>query len=112
MAQKRCDQCGCFVHLTDLMPQDDQFDEELAIECGFNPDSDDEYSEKWEQFHYVQDQWECNNCGCTAWYTEGERYYFDPEECNYSAEAKPLTPKAQAAQERKRQEEAGQQRMF
>jgi hypothetical protein len=111
MAKHRCEICGRYMRLTDLEPQDDAFDEELAIECGFNPDIDTEFDDRWARFHYVQDQWECENCGVMEWYTEGKKYYFDPDAINWLG-AKPITLKEQAEINRQAQEAAGQLRLF
>lgn len=113
---KKCEDCGKFMALTDLMPDEDEFDEELAYECGM---TDDEYNDaifdtegKWSRFRYVQDQWECATCQSTEWHTEGKRYYYDYERNGYFEDVKPLTPKETIAQENRRLEKAGQQRMF
>lgn len=110
---KHCPDCGRFMALTDLLPENDEFDEELAIDCGFDPDHDDIFDERWQRFNYVQDQWECTNCNTLEWYTEGRRYYFDPAKGDYSARApkRPLTETELAALENARQEKAGQLRL-
>lgn len=108
---KKCEDCGRFMRLTDRMPQDDEFDSELAIECGYDENGDSPYDMKWRGFAYVQAQWECTTCDTIEWHTEGKKYYFNPESGNYDGE-KPLTPKDKLRIERETQEAAGQQRLL
>lgn len=109
---KNCPECGKFMALTDLLPQDDEFDYELAVECGFDERNDSEFDDKWQAFRYVQDQWECDSCGISIWHVEGLRYYYEPESNSYQKTAKPFTPQELAIRERLEQEAAGQPRMF
>lgn len=109
----KCPTCGKFMHLSDVMPIDDEFDDELAFECGYTEDDIDNlpYEDLW-KFHYIQDQWECGGCFYSEWHTEGLKYYFDPERNNYYLDAKPLTPNEKLILENKMQEENGQLRLF
>lgn len=113
MPKKRCDDCGRFMKLTDRLPMEDEFDYELARECGYTDEQIDELS-RFDpplcQFVYVQDLWECDNCHSSQWHTEGPKYYYDHEANNYLA-AKPITPKEQAELDRQAQEAAGQLRL-
>jgi len=111
MAKKKCQLCGRFMRLTDVMPDSVDFDYELAIECGLTPDQETDarwdYDGKWSHFHYIQDLWECENCQIDEWHTEGKRYYWNYAEGNYSEAYKPLTPKEQAELERQAQAARG-----
>lgn len=115
MAKKKCEMCGRFMALTDLMPDESEFDDELAYECGLLPEDEHKalFDSKgyWSLFHYIQDQWECDNCNATVWHTEGQKHYWNPATGNYDG-AKPLTPTEITALERQAQEAAGQARMF
>ena len=116
MASKRCEYCGRFMRLTDLMPQDDAVDEELALLHGITQeelDTLDPYESKLQKYVYVQDQWECDNCQYTIWHTEGEKYYYNPRTNDYSAKAPkaPLTEAQRAAQHNRQQERKGQLRL-
>lgn len=85
---KKCEFCGRFMALTDEYSSfDDDFDEELAIEHGFDPETDSQVDDKWLGYHYVQDQWGCDNCDVAETHVEGKRYYFNPEAINYTADA-------------------------
>lgn len=114
---KRCEDCGRFMKLGDRMPydDDDDFDEELARECGLTEDQLDEAhgdSEgKWSRFRYVLEQWECDNCDTLEPHLEGPRYYWNPKSGWYDGQ-KPTTPKERAAQKREHQKAAGQLDMF
>lgn len=113
---KKCENCGRFMKLTDLMPDTEKFDEETAHACGYDERySDDMFDEKWERFHYIQDTWECDHCQCYEWHTEGPRYYWNPDSCNYDGK-RPETDKEReqrlAREKRERLEAAGQMRMF
>jgi len=101
------------MRLTDRLPMDDEFDRELAIECGFTDEQldGDRFELPLSQFVYVQDQWECESCQVTEWHTEGPRYYYNAETNQYDA-PKPLTLKERAALERQAQEAAGQLKLF
>lgn len=111
---KRCPDCGRFMALTDLLPSEDEFDEELAIECGLTDEQldGDPFEPPLCNFRYVQDLWECSTCGSIIWHTEGQRYYYDYENNWYYAESKPLTPKEKIAIENQQQEQAGQLRLI
>ena len=110
---KKCPICGKFMHLSDVLPFDDDFDEELAYACGYSEDDLDNlpYEDLW-QFHYVYDQWVCDGCFMSLDHTEGKKYYFDPARNGYYVDAKPLTPSEKIARENQAQEEAGQLRLF
>lgn len=101
--------------LTDLMPEEDEFDLELAIECGLTPEQEDDAhwdtQGKWSRFRYIQDQWECENCDTLMWHVEGKKYYWNPRSGNYDG-SKPLTPKERARKANQRQEKAGQLRLM
>jgi hypothetical protein len=114
MATKRCEDCGRFMRLTDLMPQDDQVDVELALQCGFTQQEIDTlhpYDSPLSRFVYVQDQWECDNCQTTQWHTEGKKHYWNDTAGDYSGE-RPLTLEEQRQrrieQARKQALDAGQ----
>src|ERR1043165_7063868 len=93
--------------LTNLLPMwgEDEFDDELALECGYTEEQiDDRYRsdatfEEMSRFNYVQDVWECSGWGNTENHDESPKYYYNPETNNYDA-PKPLTLKEQAEQER------------
>lgn len=87
---KRCEFCGRFMRLTDELPMDDDFDCELAAQHGFRVGIDSPFDDKWERFHYVQDQWECAACGTQQSHIEGKRYYYRTDVNNY-VEGKPHT---------------------
>lgn len=111
---KKCEGCGRFMALRNIIPDSDEFDEELAFECGLTEDQLDEaynFDSKWARFRYIQDQWECDECQTQMSHEEGKRYYWNPKSGNYDG-AKPLTPKEKVLREQKRQEKAGQQRLF
>jgi hypothetical protein len=97
------------------MPIDDEFDEELAFECGLTEDGLlDVYGDidgEWSRFHYVYDQWECRSCDVYYDHVDGPRHYWNPETRAYDG-AKPQTPKERAIQEREQQEAAGQLRLI
>lgn len=81
---KRCEFCGRFMALTDVLPMDDdEFDYELAGQHGFCEDFDSPFDDQWARFHYVQDQWECDNCQTQEWHVEGKRYYYRADVNNY-----------------------------
>lgn len=109
---KKCEDCGKFMKLTNLMPDEDEFDFDLAYECGLTEEEEGDamldLKGGWSRFRYIQDQWECESCQVTEWHTEGQRYYYDYERNNYFADAKPLTPCEIAEQARQAQEDAGQ----
>lgn len=113
MPTKRCPTCGRFMALSDTMPlwDEDEFDMALAVECGFDIDTDDKLDEQWIRFSYVLDQWYCKSCVRLEPHTSGKRYYFNPDSGWYDGE-KPLTPKEQIVLENQRQEAAGQLRLF
>ena len=102
---KKCSECGKFMHLTDRMPMDDEFDSELFIAAGYDEDDYNPDNDNHIRFHYVQDQWECSSCEGTEWYTEGKRYYYNPATNNYDGNA-PLTLEQQ---KQKRIEDAKEQ---
>lgn len=111
---KKCQFCGRFMNLTDLMPQDDELDEELALSHGFTQDeldTLDPFESPLSKYIYVQDQWECDNCQTTEWHTEGKKYYWNDASGNYDADA-PISPaekqRIEREQERQRAIDAGQ----
>jgi hypothetical protein len=111
---KKCQFCGRFMTLTDLMPQDDVLDEELALSHGFTQhelDTLDPFESPLSKYIYVQDQWECDNCQTTEWHTEGKKYYWNDASGNYDADA-PISPtekqRIEREQERQRAIDAGQ----
>jgi len=94
MSYKKCPTCGKFMHLTDRLPKDDQFDYELARECGLTQEQIDKAyhgDSPYSRFFYVQDQWECGGCFKLIPHTEGQRYYYNPFFADYNG-TKPLTP--------------------
>lgn len=114
MPKKRCEDCGRFMRLTDLMPDDDDIDTDLALAHGFTQqeiDTLDPYDSPLGKYVYIQDQWECDNCNTTQWHTEGNKYYWNEVSGNYDAEA-PLSPvektRIEAASERQQALDAGQ----
>lgn len=114
MPKKRCELCGRFMRLTDLMPEDDDVDEELALAHGFTRhelDTLSPYDSPLSKYVYVQDQWECDNCDVTEWHTEGEKYYWNENSGNYDANA-PASPEEKqridAQKERQQAKDAGQ----
>ena len=111
---KKCPECGKFMALTDLLPDEDEFDDELAAECGLTDEQrdGDPFEPPLCTFRYVQNLWECNTCDLVIWHTEGPRYYYDYNQNWYYADSKPLTPKEIAARERQAQENAGQMKLF
>ena len=109
---KNCPECGKFMALSEYLPDDDEFDDELAIECGFDETVDSMFDDKWQSFHYVNDLWVCSGCDWQEWHTDGPRFYFDAERMNYFADAKPVTPKEEALLQRIFQEANGQKRLF
>ena len=111
---KRCPECGRFMGLTDLLPDEDEFDDELAAACGLTDEQmdGDPFEPPLCNFRYVQNLWVCEPCGLEIWHEEGKRYYYDYEMNWYTEEAKPLTPQEQIALENQRQEAAGQLTMF
>lgn len=115
MARKRREDCGRFMRLTDRLPDDDEFDEQLAIACGLTDEQIDEaqwdYDGEHSRFHYVNDQWECEHCETVMADDTGRRYYWNPASGNYDGE-RPLTPKQRAALEAHQQEKAGQLRLL
>jgi hypothetical protein len=111
---KKCQFCGRFMNLTDLIPQDDELDEELALSHGFTQDeldTLDPFESPLSKYIYVQDQWECDNCQTTEWHTEGKKYYWNDASGNYDADA-PISPtkkqRIEREQERQRAIDAGQ----
>lgn len=114
--RKRCSECGKFMKIDDLVFFDDEeFDEELAIACGYTEEQIENLSpfdEPLNRFIYVQDCWTCSgeDCSNTECYTEGPKYYYNPDTNNYDG-PKPLTLKEQAEIERLKQEAAGQLRL-
>lgn len=110
--RKKCEDCGKFMAKTDYLPYDDEFDTELAYECGLTEEGEYDAlfddSGEWSRFRYVQDVWECRGCGAWEEDHDGPRYYYDHIRNNYFLDAKPLTPKEIAEQARQAQEDAGQ----
>jgi hypothetical protein len=111
---KKCQFCGRFMNLTDLIPQDDVLDEELALSHGFTQDeldTLDPFESPLGKYRYVQDLWVCGNCDIEEWHTEGKRYYWNEESGNYDADA-PISPtekqRIERKQERQRAIDAGQ----
>lgn len=114
MMKKKCPDCGKFMALTNRLPYEDEFDEELALECGITEEQINTIfpgDAPLNRFTYVQDMWECSGCDTLFWHTEGEKYYYNPETNNYDA-PKPITLKEQAEIERLKQEAAGQLRLL
>lgn len=112
--KKRCESCGRFMRLTDEVDlEDENFDEELANQCGLSWDDEgfSPFEEPYCRFNYVQCQWECTNCNTYVAHAEGEKFYYNPDENNYTG-ARPLTLREQAEQARQAQEDAGQLRLF
>lgn len=112
--RKRCEFCGRFMKLTDEVDMDSEnFDEELANACGLSRDDEDfdPFNEPYCRFNYVQYEWECSNCNVHVTHEEGEKFYYNPDENNYTG-PKPLTLREQAEQARLAQEAAGQMRLF
>lgn len=116
MQRKRCQNCGAFLAKTDLLPEDDEFDFDLAIACGY---SEEQISESWEglhddaiaRFRYVTPVWECGKCDIEYTFdTDPERFYYDPDVNGYNA-PRPLTPMEQLKEDLARQELAGQMRL-
>lgn len=106
----RCPDCKGEDIEKDLMPEDDEYDDDLARECGFDPDDIATY-DAHPEFSYIHARMECLNPECGAVYSYGRRWYFDAAKGDYSAEP-PLTPRQKAELERQAQEAAGQMRMF
>jgi len=109
---KKCEYCGRFMKLSDLLPDDDEFDIELAIKCGLLPEDEQEaygdFDGEWSRFRFVYDQWHCDNCDVMEDHTQGKRYYWNADSGNYDANA-PLTPAEIDALER---QAAGQLPLF
>ena len=88
----KCETCGRFMALTNLMTEDDELDDELALQCGYDRAYIDEhwFDDDLRRFVYIQDQWECSYCYTTQWHTEGKKYYWNEDSGHYDAE-RPLT---------------------
>lgn len=100
--------------LTDLLPDIDEFDEELAAQCGLTNDElkGDSFEPPLCNFNYIQDVWKCSSCGHEEWHEEGPRYYYNYEANWYSIDFKPLTPAEQVAKENRELEAAGQLKLW
>lgn len=111
---KKCPECGKFMKLTDLLPEDDEFDDELAAKCGITDEqlNGDPFEPPLCNFNYVQDLWKCSSCNHEEWNTEGQRYYYSEKTNWYEIENKLLTPSEQIAKENKELEVAGQLRLW
>ena len=111
---RHCEYCGRFMAKTDYLPDADDFDEELAIECGYSQEQIDNADLTTEgdmsRFRYVTVVWEC--ASCDVWYQfDTKRYYWDPEVGTYTSE-RPMTLREQAERDRQQQEAAGQLRLL
>lgn len=111
---RRCEYCGRFMAKTDYLPDDDDFDEELAIECGYSQEQIDNADLTTEgdmsRFRYVTDVWECASCDVLVQFNT-KRYYWNPEVGTYTPE-RPMTLREQAERDRQQQEAAGQLRLL
>lgn len=116
---KVCPICDSAEIDVNRMPEDDEFDEALARQCGLTG----EWSEIWDQhpeFAYNYAEMHCENDYCGAVVAYGERGYYNKRTNFYdhkkpSPEDYPGTPeyaRAKAEAERLAQEAAGQQRLF
>ena len=111
---RRCASCGRFLAKTDYLPDDDQFDEELALECGYSQEQIDNHAFDLDSpliwFRYITTVWECGSCH--VWYRfDTKRYYWNPEVGTYTSE-RPMTLREQAERDRQQQEAAGQLRLL
>lgn len=111
---RRCASCGRFLAKTDYLPDDDQFDEELALECGYSQEQIDNHAFDLDSpliwFRYITTVWECGSCH--VWYQfDTKRYYWNPEVGTYTSE-RPMTLREQAERDRQQQEAAGQLRLL
>jgi DNA-directed RNA polymerase subunit RPC12/RpoP len=85
---KRCPHCGNRDLDTDRAGEDDIFDEELAVEFGFDPDVlindyDAHLPFCYEYAFAVREE-------CQSWFPYGPRYYWSNEDGNYTL-PRPLT---------------------
>jgi hypothetical protein len=103
-----CPVCGGMVEPPDVNDVDN-FDEERAIACGFDPDVNDEFEDEWERFHYGYDELWCQECD-RIWAYEPV-YYWNPTTAKYDTQV-PKTPAEILADQLKAQEAAGQLRLF
>lgn len=103
----KCPNCGSTMIDTDLMPDTDEFDEELAIECGFEFDRNG-VRPFGSPYDYIYGEMYCEDCQYVAGH--GQRWYWNEDDGNYTND-KPLTPTEQLKAELERQERAGQQRL-
>ena len=111
---RRCASCGRFLAKTDYLPDDDQFDEELALECGYSQEQIDNHAFDLDSpliwFRYITTVWECGSCH--VWYQfDTKRYYWNPEVGTYTSE-RPMTLREQAERDRQQQQAAGQLRLL
>lgn len=105
----RCPFCNSKDIETDLMSDEHEMDRELAVALGFNPDDWWDMMKHHMECFYMQAMGDC--CRCNTTWLYGPRYYWNEEKGLYNL-PRPLTPVEQIREENKRQEEAGQQRLF
>ena len=117
-----CPVCNSAEIETDRMPEEDEFDDVLSKECGFEV-TDDNYFELWDshpEFLYNYAEMVCENEECGAVIAYGQRGYYNsktnfydgkkPSPLDYPKSEQSTTARAEA--ERIAQEAAGQQRLF
>lgn len=110
----RCPDCGQFMRHTNLILDEDWFDDDLAREHGLDPDECDWDSPKWQVYFYVYEHWECVSCPSTFVADERVKYYYKPKSNTYTETPppKPLTETEKIARYNRKQEEAGQLVLF
>jgi hypothetical protein len=116
MRRRHCELCDGVLTITDLWPDSDTFDLDLAIACGY---SSEQIAESWEgrnddalsRFRYISPVWQCSNCEtCYQFPLDADRSYYNPIDNCYNG-ARPMTPMEQIKEELARQELAGQMRL-
>lgn len=104
----RCPACGSNNIENGMLSDTDEFDDELADACGYEPGNNHRY-QFGTPFNYVYEEMWCDDCD--AIYGYGQRWYWDEDSGFYSHDA-PLTPVQEMKLQRERQERAGQMRLL
>lgn len=103
-----CPVCGEILD-TPFGDPEDEFDEERAIACGYDPDQHNQMDDEWIGFHYGYEEKCCQECDRCWGY--GPKLYYDPK-ANIYTEKVPKTPADVLREQLAAQEAAGQLRLF
>lgn len=110
----RCPICGSRHIETGLMPDEAEFDDDLATRCGWGEVDLNESEANYDAYTYVYEEMACDDEShqddVEIRIGYGQRYYWNPVSGNYDA-AKPLTPTERIQAENAQQEAAGQLRL-